>query len=153
VINAARGMRADLKLDPKRRVAAEFSSSAAIISGLVFSNRDLIMRLASFSSLDVSSKRLESHGGLVRSTAQFDLRIVHSDSIDVGAEKTKLRKEKDRIEKSIESKRRQLADQTFLSRAPENIVSGLKNAVAELEGEHQKILDRLKELEGQIPRS
>ena len=89
----------------------------------------------------------------MRSTPQFDLRILHNGTVDVAAELARARREKDRIEKSIESKRRQLADHTFLSRAPENVVAGLKSAVAELEDAHQKTLDRLKELEGQASRS
>jgi valyl-tRNA synthetase len=52
------------------------------------------------------------------------------------------------LEKAIASKERQLRDETFLSRAPEKIVNGLKMAVEQQRVELGKLVERRRELEG-----
>ena len=63
------------------------------------------------------------------------------------AELARLRKEKDRLTKDIESKQQRLADETFRSRAPEQIVKGLETTLAERRTEFDKVSERLAQLE------
>src|SRR5262249_16027262 len=104
VIRELRNIRAERKLDPKKRIAAEFSSSESKLGNGVEQNRDGIQRLAILSDLKISAERLPQAGGALRSTSQFDVRIAYSDTVDVGAEIARLRKEIERIEKDIASK-------------------------------------------------
>ena len=91
--------------------------------------------------------KLPEGGGGKRSTAQFDLRIPYvAETIDVAAELTRVRKEIERLTKDIAGKEAQLGNETFRSRAPENIIKGLEGTLAERRVELQKVLDRLKEL-------
>jgi valyl-tRNA synthetase len=84
----------------------------------------------------------------VRSTAQFDVRIAYSDTVDVAAELARVRKEIERITKDIASKEKQLADETFRSRAPEKIIRGMEATLEERRVELKKLMERLKQLEG-----
>jgi len=147
IIIAARNIRAEMKLDPKKKVGADFSSPDAAVHKLVELNLDPLLRLATLSSLATSSERLESSKGPVRSSAQFDLRIPYADAMDKSAEIAKAKKEIDRLSKDIESKRARLADETFRSKAPAKIVADLEATLAERVIEHQKLFDRLKQLE------
>ncbi len=83
----------------------------------------------------------------MRSTATFDVRIAYSDTVDVAAEKTRLKKEIEGLQKAIASKERQLGDETFRSRAPEKIIKGLEATLAEQRIELQKLQDRLSQIE------
>lgn len=83
----------------------------------------------------------------MRSTAQFDLQIRLAETVDTKAEIARLRREKERIEKDLASKRSRLADDIFRSRAPAEIVRGLENTLAEQQAEYQKLLERLAQLE------
>jgi valyl-tRNA synthetase len=103
--------------------------------------------LATLSELKVSASRFDSSGGATRSSAQFDLRIAYGDAIDVKAEVARLRKETDRLAKDLESKRTRLADDTFRSRAPAEVVRTLETTMAERQAEYQKLRDRLAQLE------
>jgi valyl-tRNA synthetase len=85
----------------------------------------------------------------VRATADFDLRIGFSESVDVAAEAAKLRKERERLAKDIDSKRARLADTAFRSKAPQQVVRGMESALAEREAELKKLADRLAQLEAQ----
>ena len=147
IIIAARNIRAEMKVDQKKKISADFSSADPAIRKLVEQNLDPILRLASLSALAISTARLDSAGAALRSTAQFDLRIAYGDTIDKTAETARLKKEADRLAKDIESKKARLADETFLSKAPAKIVDDLKATLASRIIEHQKLLDRLAQLE------
>jgi valyl-tRNA synthetase len=147
IIIAARNLRAEMKVDQKKKIAADFSSADPAIRALAEQNLDPLLRLASLSALQVSASRLDSAGAALRSTAQFDLRIAYGDTIDKQAEIARLKKEAERLAKDIESKKSRLADEVFLSKAPAKIVEELKATLALRIIEHQKLLDRLAQLE------
>jgi valyl-tRNA synthetase len=147
IIAAARNIRAEMKIDQKKKVAAEFSSKDAGVRGLVERNLDALTRLASLSELQVSSGALAAEGAAVRSTAQFDLRIAYGDTVDKPAEIAKLQKEIERLAKDIETKKTRLADETFTSKAPAKVVDDFKATLAVREAEYQKLVERLKQLQ------
>jgi valyl-tRNA synthetase len=147
IIVAARNIRAEMKIDQKRKVAAEFYPADSATRALVEANLDAVLRLATLSSIQFSPGHLDASTGAVRSTAKFDLRISADEGRDLAAEIAKLRKEKDRFERDIQSKTARLADQTFRNRAPADIVRGLENTLAERTAEFQQVLKRLAELE------
>jgi valyl-tRNA synthetase len=147
IIVSLRNIRADMKLDPKRRVAAELYSWDQLHREKIERNLDAIVRLALLSELKISSEPLEQAGGAMRSTAQFDVRIAYSDVVDLKAEKTRVKKELEGLQKAIESKERQLGDKIFRSRAPEKIIKGLEATLAEQRIELKKLQDRLAQLE------
>jgi valyl-tRNA synthetase len=147
IIAAARNIRAEMKIDQKKKVAAEFSSKDTGVRGLVERNLDALTRLASLSELQVSSGALAAEGAAVRSTAQFDLRIAYGDTVDKPAEIAKLQKEIERLAKDIETKKTRLADETFTSKAPAKVVDDFKATLAAREAEYQKLVERLKQLQ------
>jgi valyl-tRNA synthetase len=147
IVVAARNIRAEMKVDPKKKVSADFSSGDAAVRRLVEQNLDPLLRLANLASLGISARRLDSAGAAVRSAANYDLRIAYGAAVDKEAEVTRLRKEIERLAKDIESKKARLADETFLSKAPAKIVEDLKATLAGREVEYQKLVERLKQLE------
>ena len=147
IIAAARNIRAEMKVDQKKKIAADFSSADPSIRTLVEQNLDPLLRLASLSALQISASRLDSAGAALLSTAQFNLLIAYGDTIDKTAETARLKKDAERLAKDIESKKSRLADETFLSKAPAKIVEDLKATLASRTIEHQKLLDRLAQLE------
>jgi valyl-tRNA synthetase len=148
VITALRNIRAEMKLDPKKKVPAEFWSTAQLVRNRVQAESEAISRLAFLSALNISPRPLQQAGGAVRSTAEFDVRIAYSDVVDSEMEKARLRKEIDGLQKAISSKESQLSNETFRSRAPEKIIRGLEATLAEQRIELQKLLDRLRQIEG-----
>ena len=144
VIKSMRAIRADMKLDPKKRIAAEFSSTDTDIRETIAANLDGILRLGSLTDLTITQGKLPQAGGL-RSTSLFDVKIA--ETIDVAAELARLRKEEERLTRDIASKERQLDDSVFLSRAPEKIVQALKTTLEERRVEIKKVKERIRGLE------
>jgi valyl-tRNA synthetase len=147
VVTALRNIRAEMKLDPKKKMSAELYSFDGVTRDAMERSKDGIVRLASLSLLTISSKPLEQAGGAVRSTAAFDVRIAYSDAVDGEAEKTRLKKEIEGLQKAISSKESQLGNETFRSRAPEKIIRGLEATLADQRIELQKLRERSTELE------
>jgi valyl-tRNA synthetase len=146
IITAARNLRAEMKVDQKRKVAAEFYSLEPAVRALAESHRDPISRLAALSELRIGAVKLEAAGGALRSTAQFDLRIAYGEAIDTKAELARLAKERDRLSRDIESKRARLADSTFRERAPAKVVADLEQTLAERIVELEKVTERTNEM-------
>jgi valyl-tRNA synthetase len=149
IIVAARNLRAEMKLDPKKPVAADFASQNGDLRASLERNAASVKQLTPLSSLTIAAGRMDgaaNGNAMSRSTADFDLRIPYSEAFDPQAEIAKLRKEIERLEKDIASKERQLGDETFRSRAPEHIVQGLEKTLAERRVEKQKISERLGQL-------
>jgi valyl-tRNA synthetase len=145
---ALRNIRAEMKVDAKKRIAAEFSSTHGETRAVMEANYDGIVRLAVLSELKISTGNLAQAGGIVRSTPQFDVLIPFAAEImDIAAEKARLCKEIEGLAKSIASKEKQLADATFRSKAPEKIVRAMEVSLAEQEQELQKLQKRLDDLD------
>jgi valyl-tRNA synthetase len=149
VIQGLRTVRSEMKLDPKKRIAAEFASENGRMREIVQAQRETIERLGLLTELRVQDGKLSEGGGGMTSGAEFDLRIPYvEETIDVAAELGRLKKEIEGLEKSIASKEKQLGNETFRSRAPENIINQMEEALAEQKIELEKLLKRKAQLEG-----
>jgi valyl-tRNA synthetase len=145
VVTTVRNIRAEQKLDPKKKIGAELSSQDASVRELVSGNLEAIRRLAVLSELKVSSQRLGGDG-MIRTTAEFDLRVPFAEVVDPQAEIARLKKEIEGLQKAIGSKESQLGNETFRSRAPEKIIKGLEATLAEQHIELKKLQERLDQL-------
>jgi valyl-tRNA synthetase len=147
-IQSLRTIRSEMKLD-KKKVAAEFSSGDAAARAVVEANREGITRLAFLTELRVTEGKLPEGGGGVRSTAAFDIRIPYAaETVDAAGEVARLKKEGEGLEKAIASKEKQLGNETFRSRAPENIIKQMEETLAGQKVELGKVQERLRSLEG-----
>jgi valyl-tRNA synthetase len=148
VIQALRGIRADMKLDPKKKVLAEFTSADPAIRKIIEVNREGITRLGLLTEFTIGQNKLAKGGG-ARSTSQFDLRIPYlEETVDAAAEIARIRKEIEGLQKAIASKEKQLSNETFRGRAPENIIKQMEETLASQRVELQKLQTRLDQLRG-----
>ena len=149
VIQGLRTVRSEMKLDPKKKVHAEFASLEAKTHGVIEANRDAIQRLGLLTELRVLTGKLPEGGGGVRSTAEFDIRIPYvEETIDVAAELARVNKEIEGLQKAIASKEKQLANETFRSRAPETVIREMQDALSAQKIELEKLVARKRKLEG-----
>jgi len=149
VIQGLRTVRSEMKLDPKKKVAAEFASADGKTRSVIEANHEAIQRLGNLSGLSVVAGKLAEGGGGMRSTAEFDLRIPYAEeTVDVAAELARLKKEIEGLQKAIASKEKQLGNETFRSRAPEKIIAQMEEALAGQRVELGKMVTRKAQLEG-----
>jgi len=146
-IQGLRTVRSEMKLDPKKKVAAEFASGNVKTREVIEANRAAIERLGSLTELHVLAGKLPPGDGGMRSTAEFDLRIRHIvEAADPGVELARLKKEIEGLEKAIASKEKQLGNETFRSRAPEKVIREMEETLAGQRVELGKLVARRKAL-------
>jgi valyl-tRNA synthetase len=147
IIQTLRTIRAEMKLDPKKRVAAEFFSGEAWARGVIEANKEGIQRLAVLAEFRVLSEKQGEGGGGMRSTALFDVRVPYAaETIDVAAERARVKKEIEGLQKAITSKERQLGNDTFRNRAPQKIIAEMEEALKAQRVELEKLLERMGQL-------
>ncbi len=147
VISSLRNMRAEMKLDTKRKVVADYIAQNPLVRNLIQANLEPICRLATLSEFRLSSTSLDPADGVMRSTPLFELRIAFGEGIDKVAEIARLKKEIERLEKDIELKRARSQDQEFTSKAPPQVVKNHGIAMVERQLEQKKLKSRLEQLE------
>jgi len=147
IVVAARNIRAEMKLDPKKKVAADFWTGGPMRRNLIQENMEPILRLASLSELRLSHDHLKPEGAAVRLAASFELSIPYGDAIDKPAEIARLKKDEAKLEQGVASAQARLADESFTSKAPAKVVDALRATLAERQLELKKIRERLRQLE------
>jgi len=151
IVTAVREMRADGRVPTKKPIRLEvFSSTNGSVRGVIEGNQANFLRLATLSRVDFLEGR-PSGTGSIRATKYGDLRIpfediVNGTTVDAERERARLKKEIEGLQKAVSSKESQLGNETFRSRAPENIIRGLEETLATQRIELKKLEDRLGQL-------
>jgi valyl-tRNA synthetase len=145
LIVSVRNLRAELKVEPKVKVPIEvFAHEPEIREGFE-ENLTAIERLAGVEKVTFVETSLEKLPG-ARSTSRFDVHVAYERKIDVAAERMRLTKELEKVEKEQANGERQLSNAQFLAKAPAKVVEGLKARAEELRVLREKTLAKLKEL-------
>ena len=145
-----RNVRAELKVEPKVKVAIKVFAPEPAIRAMVEQNHAAVERLANVEKLSFVDASLDKQAG-ARSTARFDVHVIYERKIDAAAERERLIKELDKLEKEFGNNQRQLSNQQFLSKAPEKVVDGLRRREKELIALREKVNHQLHELNGDGP--
>jgi valyl-tRNA synthetase len=148
MIVALRALRKDFDVPEREQVPAYFLS-ADHIDRLLIDNGDVIQKLARISSIETEDVWKLSSAN-TRTTASFTVGVRYEKQIDVNAERERLTKKLDQYEKGLASAERQLGNESFLAKAPEHIVAGLKKQAAEMAALRQETLAALDSLATQV---
>jgi valyl-tRNA synthetase len=108
VVTEARAIRADNKIEPRRKIAA------IVNQPLDDARRGMIERLATV-------------------TLTHDPALKQRLKLGIPVDRTRLEKENDQLEKQIAALDRQLSNEEFAAKAPEKVVSGMRAKKAEYE--------------------
>ena len=135
VVTLARTLRTEGKLDPKLQLAGALYSRNGTLE---------IARRHELAILKLSNVKLEFHTGAapkspaIRSTPQFDL-VLYVPEAQAGAQIKRMEKEREQLVKNIANSERQLADETFLSKAPAKVVESIRAKLVDYRAQLGKI--------------
>ncbi len=145
LIVSVRNLRAELKVEPKVKVPIEVFAGETGIRTMIEQNRSAVERLGNVDRITFVESS-PANKGAARSTARFDVHVVYERKIDVAAERERLKKDLEKLEKEFANNQRQLGNEQFLAKAPAKVVEGLKTRAAELTVLLEKTRSKLKEL-------
>jgi valyl-tRNA synthetase len=110
------------------------------------SHLETILRLSTFQALNFTRERLEGAAGGVRGGPIFDLRIFHEEPADPEAERSRLKKEKEKLERALAQVKAQLENREFTERAPREVVRGVEHRHSDLSDRYTKVVESLERL-------
>jgi len=127
VVTMARMLRTEAKLDPKQPLEGALYSRG---TGLEVAQRhaEAIQKLANV-SLKFKAEAAPK-AAAIQSTAEFDL-VLQLPKGQEDRQRKRAEKECDQLRKNIANFERQLSDDTFLSRAPANVIDGMRQKLAD----------------------
>jgi valyl-tRNA synthetase len=138
IVTMARTLRTESRLDPKQQ-----------LSGTLYSRTDALdvakRHAAAIQRLGNVQLAFESGAApkapAIRSTAQFDLVLAVPEG-QQDAQRKRIEKEVEQLKKNIANSQRQLADETFLSKAPAKVIDTIRAKLAEYEAQLRKYEDQ-----------
>ncbi len=146
LIGNIRNMRAEMRVDARRKIPVELHPAGDGAAQLGSRYRHAIERLASLSALNIVADSLTNEGGVVRALPEFSLKISHKDAVDLEAERSRLRREKEKLEREMTALGGQLANEQFLAKAPPAIVQNLRQRREDFGSQHRKVVETLDQL-------
>ncbi len=147
LIVSVRNLRAELKVEPKVKVPIEVFAHEPEIRAMLEKNLEAVLldRPANVEKITFVESPLANLPG-ARSTSRFDVHAIYEKKIDVAAERARLTKELEKMEKQLASSQGRLGDEQFLKKAPAPVVEGLRKQTEEATILREKIVAKLKEL-------
>jgi valyl-tRNA synthetase len=145
LVVTARNAKAEMGVQ-KQKPSAQVASDDLRLLELFRAHQETLLRLAGLQALNFTRERLAADLSGVRVAPAFDLRLLHDEKVDREAERARLRKEKEKLERQLAQAKAQLGNEVFLNRAPRDVVRGVKLRHSELADHYRKVLESLERL-------
>ncbi len=135
IITAARNLRAEMKADPRQPLDGTLYSDTAALE-LARTHAEVVHKLAGV-KLELAAGAAARGEGAVHSSPDFEL-VLRLPLAQAGAQRKRLEKQIEQLEKLVAGSRRQLDDPTFLGRAPAAVVDSIRRKLADYESQLEK---------------
>lgn len=145
-ITAFRNIRAEANINPWKEVPALIKTSDQKEIATLEQNKTFLMKLAKLSNLDFGLEITKPELSGVRVVGNSELIVPLVGLLDIEAEKEKLLSQLAKLEQGAASCERKLSDQTFLSKAPAQVIEREKANQADYQQKIEKIKENLKHL-------
>jgi len=136
IVTLARNMRAEMKVEPKQRLEGVLYGRGGARE-IARAHAEAIEKLTNV-RLELAGEAAPAARAGMRSTGAFDMLLKVPEAL-AAAQRKRLEKEQEQLARNISSAQRQLSSQEFLSRAPAQVVNGLRQKLAEYEAQAEKI--------------
>ena len=135
IVTLARTVRTESKLDPKQQLTGTLYSRSATLA-IAQRHAEAIQKLANVKLQFQSGPAPKAPA--IRSTAEFDL-VLEVPKSQEDAQRKRVEKEREQLEKNIANSKRQLSDEVFLSKAPQKVVDTIRGKLADYETQLAKL--------------
>lgn len=139
LINATRNLRSEMNLTPQQKVPLVVAGHSAVVERIA----PYVQFLARLESVKAVAK-LPSADAPVALAGGLEA-MLHVE-IDVAAERIRISKEIARLEGEIVKNKAKLANESFVARAPANVVDQERKRLADYEATHAKLKQQLEKL-------
>ena len=146
-IKAIRNARAEMDITPSKKSNIIFVAESDDMKNLIINSKRYFTNLASAEDIEISDNTEgfdENYISVVLEKCEAFLPL--KDLIDYDKEIERLEKEKEKLESELKRVKGKLANQGFISKAPEEVVNGEKEKQQKYQEMMDKVLERLESL-------
>jgi valyl-tRNA synthetase len=150
-VSAVRTVRAEYDIAPSMRIPVFAYTDDDALRRIVLSNEEFIKSLAKIDVLTLhamSDERIKGSAAAMIDSAE--LAVPLKGIVDFSAESARLNKEKDKLVKLVAQTEKKLANEEFMSRAPQDVIVKEKDKLREASERLSKVAEalyRLQEIE------
>jgi valyl-tRNA synthetase len=148
IIRSVRNIRAEAEASPGRKLTLTAVADGAGEIALIKSVESQIKNIANITELTAVQSLVGIDPGECATavTDGFTLYVPLDDLVDYEAEKERLTKERDKLEAEIGRQTAKLANESFVSKAPEQVVQTERDKLAKAEDSYARVLARLEQV-------
>ncbi len=143
LVVAIRTIRATYEVEPRRRIEVTVVAPGEADRAFVLQHAGLVRALAVLANLTVSAQDAEGQHVIRQPVASMEVCIPMAGLFDIAAEKTRLGKERLKIDAELDGLRRRLENPQFVERARSEIVAQNRERVAELAERRRRVEEML----------
>lgn len=146
-IRVLRNLRAEAGIKPGVKVKAMLQSESDRERQILASGQTYMQDLAKIESLDLVETLEATQQSIIGVVGTVQVLIPLAGVVDIQALATKLQKDLAKLDREIASLNGRLSNPGFVNKAPQEVIEGAKNALAEAEKQAEILRDRLKYLQ------
>ena len=146
LISSIRSVRADMNVPAAAKIKMLLKGANAANQKRLTTYNDIICRLARLETAIVSEDAPQK-GAIQIVLEEANIILPIADVVDIDQERTRLKKEIEKVSQSIEKINKMLSNPGFLAKAPEEVVEEQKETVRAAESAKQKLNQALKQIE------
>ena len=146
VIVKVRNIRSEMNVDSKKPVVVRIATEDAVTASLLKNASEYIFKLASVGQLDVVPRLSGDKLAAQAVAAGCSLEVPLADLIDHDAERARLGRELERVQKEIDGLERKLSNASFVERAPKEVVEENRRRIADYQDQAAKLKSGMERL-------
>jgi valyl-tRNA synthetase len=147
IIVKVRNIRAEMNVDAKQTVPIRVATTDSEMKRMLSDAREYIFRLAQVSEVEIVSQLADDKLSARAVAGGLALEVPLAGLIDVNAERARLNKEMEKVQREITGLERKLSQASFVERAPKEVVEENRRRLADYQDQAAKLADGLKRLE------
>lgn len=146
VITGIRNIRGEMNIAPSAKLTVAVASEHSDLRQTVQDNQDLIINLARLKSLMVQDKEQRSETAATAIISNATVLVELKDVVDFTREARRLEKEIGKLAKELTAIGKKLSNEGFLSKAPAQVVTDVREKQANLTAKQEKLTQTLEKV-------
>lgn len=146
IISSIRAIRSEMNVPPAKMANLKYKTADPQRQRLISEYGDYVRHLARISHIEPVEQEEKVAGAAVAVVESVELLVPLAGLIDLELEKSRLNKEIQRLEKQIEGLSKKLANEQFLTKAPDRVVKQEKEKMKNFSNTMEKLYSNLRQL-------
>ena len=142
-----RNIRGEMNIAPSKKLNVAVSAPDAALEGVLNEGRDYIVNLGNLETLTVGVNLAGPKGAVVGVVGAVRVFVLMEGMIDLVAERARLDKEMNKVDRDLSAVSRKLANRDFMAKAAEAVIQKEEQKFQELREKHQVLKAAIKKLE------